>query len=283
MDAQESRETFQRADQLYREGRYQEALELLEALNRVHAHAKNVLYPAALCLNKLGRGHEALPICEELIARFQDPRAAKLKNRILSAQAPTVEGNLGPPSGTLDPVLDFDMPSRVSPYKPVEPESNWKMYTLIGVGVAVLAAFLIIPPLIYEAPPPSPAGQSPTVTPEGLIHAIGIGTLLLLLAANFMGNMAGGYIALMLMNQLPSQTFSDNCISVGSTIFICTLLGFVPLVGPILSLVFISKAYDLGCGGLLFFVIMAGVGSFLATIIPLMMLMASVGALTPAA
>ena len=289
MDTGESREKFKEADRLFREGRYEAALDILRALDQVHANTKNILYPAALCLEKLGRGHEALPICERLIGRFQDPRAVELKARILDARsagpAPsTALADLGL-TGAAD-LLDLEPARSVPAHAPVEPESDWKRYALIGVGVAALLAILIIPPLMYEAPPEPPPGTVEQAArasmPEGFVQAVGLGLILTLFGASYAGSVAGGYLALFLMNQLPSREVMDNLLSVGFIMILVGLAGFVPVVGFVAGLVIISKVYDLGCGGLLLFVILSSVFSGLFTAVPLMLMLGSLAAVAPA-
>lgn len=288
MDDNESRRRFKEADALYRAGRYGEALALLEALDRAYPNAKNVLYPLALCLEKQGRAGEALAICDRLIGQFQDPRAVTLKQRIRARgdaepRPSTALADLGL-TGAAD-LFDLDRPSAVPAYAPVEPESNWLRYTLIGAGVCLLLALLIVPPLMYEAPPEPPpgsaGGQSAAVSPEDFARAIGLGMILTLVAASFTGSVAGGYLALFLMNQLPSREVMDNLISLAFTMFLVNLAGFVPIVGVIAGLVIISKVYDLGCGGLLMFVLLSGFMSALFTAVPLMFLVASLSAVAP--
>jgi len=292
MDARESEQNFKRADALYREGRYGEALGILDELNRAHPNAKNVLYPAALCLEKLGRGDEALPICGQLIAQFQDPRARELQARLTAASRSgagefesTALADLGL-HGAGD-ILDMGPPRRVAAYAAAEPEGDWKRYALIGLGVAAVLALIVIPPLMYEAPsepPPGRGGQGGVgIDPEAFLGAIGIGFFILFLGSGLVGHIAGGYLALSLMNQLPSDRASDNLISIGLTVLVVFLVGFVPVVGGVIGLIIISKNYDLGCGGLLIYVFLAGFCAFLFMMVPLMLMAGSLAALAPSA
>ena len=95
-------------------------------------------------------------------------------------------------------------------------------------------------------------------------------------------SVAGGYLALFLMNQLPTRQVIDNLFSVAFIMVLVTLASFVPIVGFIAGLVIISKVYDLGCGGLLLFVILSSVFSGLFTAVPLMLLFGSLAAIAPA-
>lgn len=280
MDAQESKQKFKQADQLYREGRYQEALGLLDELNRAHPNAKNVLYPAALCLEKLGRANEALPICEQLIQQFQDPRAEKLKAKITAARGgggeSTALADLGL-TGAAD-ILDDGPPARVPAYSPVEEESNWIQYTLIGLGVAVVLAMLIVPPLVYEAPPEPPPEstaqneQQPFFDPDTLAGSIGMGLLLVIVLGGYVGHVIGGYLALTLLNQQPSDELLQNLLSLALTFFLAYLASLIPFAGVIIAIVIIGSRYELGCGGLLAFLFISNVCSTICAVIPFVLL-----------
>ena len=84
MDPQVSQQKIQQADGFFKEGRHEEALTLLLELNKAHPNAKNILYPMALCYQNLGRGAEAIPICNHLVQHHQGERAHALKQRIES-------------------------------------------------------------------------------------------------------------------------------------------------------------------------------------------------------
>jgi len=105
MDASEARKKFELADELYRDKRYTEALTVLEKLDAAFPNAKNVMYPRALCLVKLGRPNEAHEICQKLKAIYNDPRADKLMQKIAASgpQAPpAIDPNLFNQPGGLD-------------------------------------------------------------------------------------------------------------------------------------------------------------------------------------
>jgi hypothetical protein len=73
---------FKEADSLFRSGRYQEAMQVLVELDRSFPHTKNILFPMALCLEKLGCPGEAEQMCDRLIAQFGDQRAVQMKARL---------------------------------------------------------------------------------------------------------------------------------------------------------------------------------------------------------
>jgi len=82
MDAKEAERKFKLAEKMYDEGRYGQALVVLDALAAAFPNEKNIMFPRARTLAKLERVEEALVICDQLIAQFNDPKAATLKKRL---------------------------------------------------------------------------------------------------------------------------------------------------------------------------------------------------------
>lgn len=85
------REQYKRADQLFKEGKYAESLQILDQLDQAVPNNKNISYARAMSLAKLNRRDEALAVCEFLIKNFGDPKAVKLQQSLQSQQraAPT--------------------------------------------------------------------------------------------------------------------------------------------------------------------------------------------------
>lgn len=266
---------------MFQSGRYQEALGILNELNQAFPNTRNVLYPAALCLEKLGRQQDAWNICEQLIAQFQDPRARQLQATIIQ-QNVAVDSPEPPPlldselTGASD-ILDMGPPRSVPVYTPVSSGSSWIKYTLYGVAAILLLAFIIIPPMMYEPPPELPSIER--TTNQDVIATAGIGLSLLLIASLMAGNTAGSYVALKFMDKLPSDDLMGNLISVGGTVILVALAGIVPIIGFFIGLVIISKTYDLGCGGLIIFVVCGGVGGIIIGIVPIVMFISALGPL----
>lgn len=257
MDARESKERFKRADDLFRQGEYLQALHQLSALNQAYPNTKNVMYPAALCLEKLGRYEDALPLCEQLIAQFQDPRAQELKERIAHLATPK------PVDGLFD--LDYsgvdasaiagdilDIPTTTIQYKPVEPEPfPWLKYGLMGLGAVAVLALIFVPLMTYEPPPPGtvPEGTGEVTTASrAVIYAGAVATFLIIVAFQTVG----GYIALMLMRSLPYEDVWSNSFNISASVLVATLLES-SFFGFVLTIFWFAKAYNLGFAGLCFF------------------------------
>jgi hypothetical protein len=259
MEASESKERFKRADTLFRAGEYQQALHILSGLNQAHPNTKNVLYPMAMCLERLGRADDALPLCVRLIEQFQDPRAQALKDRIahLAAARPQPANGLFDLdySGLDDSAIQgdlLDIPTTTLAYKPVEPDPfPWLKYTLIGLGVAAILALIIVPVLIYEPPPPGSvpdvAAAAPTAN-RALIYLGALATFVVIVGFQTLG----GYIALMLMRSLPYEDMGSNVFNISASVMVATVLES-SFFGFFLTTVWFSKAYDLGFGGICFF------------------------------
>jgi len=244
VNAQESQQKFKEADSLFRSGQFEQALSVLDELNRAFPNTKNILYPAALCLERLGRSRDALNLCEQLISQHKDSRAVAIKDRLATTQVQRSEEETSLAAlnlhGAAD-ILDMEPAQGVSGYKPVETERDWKKFATIGLGAMLLVAFIVLPPLLYEAPPDSAGSVERPVGPitsrEDLEAAIGWGTVVTFMLALFAGNVTGGYIALMILNQLPSDEFKDNLISISATAILMGLANSIPFVGFIIALV----------------------------------------------
>lgn len=280
MDSQVSRAKFKQADTLFREGQYQQALHLLGELNQAYPNTKNVLYPAAMCLEKLGRGDEALPLCEALIEKFQDPRAQALKEKIQQAAGPKqAENAYGLDfSGLDDSAIQgdlLDIPATTHRYKPVEPEPiPWLKYSLIGLGVVAALVVLIVPVVIYEPPAEPAPGTTRQVTAmgRGAIYASAFAMLLIVSAFQTVG----AYIALMLMRSLPFRDFWSNILNISISMVVATLLES-SIFGFILTIFWFAKAYDLGFLGIVLFYIFRIVFFFVGLFIGLAVFLGTTG------
>lgn len=273
MDGATSQRKFQEADQLFQGGRYQEALVILEELNASFPNAKNIMYPAAMCLDKLGRSQEALPLCNHLIQAFQDPRAESLKAEIEGRALGTSLNGMYDTNGLdLDSLNNdiLDMPTTSVSYKPVEPEGiPWLKYGAIAAAVIVVLLVVIVPVMTYEAPPP---GSEPvTVAADEPVDTtmIYVGMLAFYICIVTF-QVAGAYLALMLMRSLPHEDFLGNAFNLFVSFFLASLLES-SLFGFFLTGAYFMKVYDLGFGGLVFLylarILFGAAGFFLGALI----------------
>ena len=143
MDGQEGTVKFKAADAFFEQGNFQEALRLLNELDVAYPNNTNILYPKALCLEKLGQWDDAERICDWLIqqgtpcGKVSPPRAQALKTQIQTAKAAASGGldltglDTDLLAGILEPV-----PKRTAP-PPVATSPDTRRYLVIG-GVALL-------------------------------------------------------------------------------------------------------------------------------------------------
>ena len=82
MDQNEAKSKFRQSDELFQLGQYQDSLRVLQELNVAFPDTKNILFPMARNLHALGKSAEALKLCDQLFAMFNDPKAVELKKNI---------------------------------------------------------------------------------------------------------------------------------------------------------------------------------------------------------
>jgi len=147
MDAQQAGALFKQADALYQQGRHAEALTILGQLNEAFPNQKNVLWPTALSLNKLGRSEEAARICDYLVAYYGHTQADELRQVIAmhlrdkaNSQPPDATGGLN--LNDIDAMLDRPAPA-ARPRVAAGPD--YKKYGLIGGGVLVALLLVVLP------------------------------------------------------------------------------------------------------------------------------------------
>lgn len=149
MEKWKAKRDFAAADDLFQRKKYNEALEVLNRLNREYPNNRRVMMPRALCLAEMGRYHEAATLCEQILAEQEYPRArrllTKLQPYLKSAQIPLYE-----PPGAIDRMENEhaaaaraafgDEPPTYLP--PVDPGDGWGRPLLISAIVIVIAAAL---------------------------------------------------------------------------------------------------------------------------------------------
>lgn len=283
MDARTAEQRFKEADVLYREGRYDEALDRLIELDEAYPNTPNILFPLARCLRHVGRMDEALGICDDLITRCGDVRALELREFIHNTHSPaidpaphhhihSIEGLYQEAhAGVLDDLLAPQPPAAPHVTAPMADSKPHKKYLLIGGGILLallLAALPIVmrsmngPPASHEPAAPrqaevaieqdaGPSSQPLTLeqqeTRELALGRAGIATLIILIVVvSLAATTAALYLTLMLTGKLPYDTFVDNIINTGSMAVAISLLNFLPCLGLIIVLYILYKTYDFG-------------------------------------
>jgi tetratricopeptide (TPR) repeat protein len=138
VDKGQAQSQFQKADDFYQSGRFEEALSVLDRLNEAFPDKRNIMFPRARCLRRLKRPQEAMDVCDRLIELYGDERAVKLKNAIASAEAATLrESSVGFAPLTLE---DLGITSKPPP--PISPPPTPRRTS--RVGVMMVALFLLV-------------------------------------------------------------------------------------------------------------------------------------------
>jgi len=274
MDARVAEMRFKEADTLYREGRYDEAMDRLIELDETFPNTPNILFPLARCLRRVGRNEDALAICDDLIKRCGDTRATQLRDYIRA----NYNSNATPPplpvtddaienlyqhahAGVLDDLILSDTPLSVAPVAADDPPPYKKWALIGGAVVAVLALLFAIPLLLPDPEPGVPVATTaaPTTTPEQPLteaqlneaqirqdkvdlvtrFCIALVTLVLSLAVAL-------YATLRLCGKLPYNVVVDDIINVGfMSVALIVLSVFLPCIGLIISIVILFKYYEL--------------------------------------
>lgn len=275
MKNREAQALFKESERLYRERRYDEALEALRQLDQRYPNTRNVLYPIAKCLRRLARFEEAAAICDRLILEFEDDRARHMRKNLdkamerasaktiaVASNVPTnLDDDLEAGFDALDlgdlPPLDEEaetmhIPGGFGANAPPPPRIQQQgtdipwLYIGIGAVVAIVVLFGVVGAM---------SGAGSGVGPEGAAQSteefdstqfyINIGMYWLVTA--MITYCASLYLTLMISNKLPYGTFSDDALSIAGFSLLCLLLGtFLPCIGLIACIIILQKRYEMG-------------------------------------
>jgi pentatricopeptide repeat protein len=79
MKRSEAKIKFKQADELYRNGQFSEAMELLHSLDSSFPETRQIMFPLARCMGRLGMFEEAEALCDELHEKFHMEEALNFK------------------------------------------------------------------------------------------------------------------------------------------------------------------------------------------------------------
>jgi thioredoxin-like negative regulator of GroEL len=85
MEKHTAQNKFGQANMLYQQGRFDEALALLDELDQAFPNSPNIMFPRARCLLEIGETNEALDLLDELALHHQHQEAIKLKIEVSDA------------------------------------------------------------------------------------------------------------------------------------------------------------------------------------------------------
>ncbi len=270
MDTNDSRQRFEQATTFFKEGRYSEALNLLDSLDLQFPNQKNVMIPRALCLEQLGRPQEALEICEEVLALFDDRRAPALKARLDAALQP---------AGTslADLTLETQRPAPVA----IEEASSkaWIKWVLIGGGVLVIGLLLSLPLIMGTEMPTKPAASGDAVATTTNVNAAATLFAVLFFVGACVLEVLITYTVLNFMGKLKHDELFGNVVDIVVILLICGLVGIIPIIGWGIGIAIFSSHYEMSCGEILIYLIVSGLLGLVAFFLLFLVFGASLGGL----
>jgi thioredoxin-like negative regulator of GroEL len=147
MERHTAQNKFGQADMLYQQGRFDEALALLEELDQAFPNSPNVMFPRARCLVEIGETNEALDLLEDLALHHQHQEAIELKSEINDAMI-----TLTQPSHTEARHRDGQTPEEVkaamrsSSHAGSVPEitGNKAVFLIVGLVLLIVALGIVL-------------------------------------------------------------------------------------------------------------------------------------------
>jgi|GEM_PF-1146061 len=275
MENNEAQFLFAEADRLFREEQYLEALQYLSQLDSAFPDTFNILYPMALCCEKLGRTAEAYERCAHLLEHFPEERhqakAQPLFGRVCRQQASGRTDESTAPVGPGHEIIK-DPPVHV----PIEMPGTIMVggflvpWRSILIGVVILAAFLalitLLPWYINQSMVEQDTGQvaDTVITAYGEASATAkqdpgqmLVLLLLVMLARFSFTCIVTYVVLWTMNKLPHEDLLRDAIDVAIAMTIFNLINmFFPRIGFFVAVYFIAKHYEMSFSEAIIFLLL---------------------------
>jgi hypothetical protein len=261
MDGNVAKEKFKQADELAREGRYDESLRVLYELNEAFPKNQKILFPIAQNLANAGRFDDALAVCSNLIAMFSDEKAAQLKRQIEAkvreSQSPTpdddfasIEGLDGMGGMGLDDILGPSSSTSTAPIQ-VENSVEWWKWALGALGIVAVVVLIGVGVLAL--------GNTDFESGEGVESngemGITIGIYVVAWFIGYIWHIGVSFMTLLVIKGLPEDTFFDNIKHISRVSFIFMMISLIPVLGGIAALIYFVKVYDISFGGCLVYVI----------------------------
>ncbi len=138
MKPEDATRKFREADDCYRNGKYEAAMEILDALDVEFPNDRNLMYAQARTLGKLGREDEALALCDRLVSEFGYSRAARLQVKLLKSMTEQIDAD----AAAAPPVLPPASPDSDSDSEP-EPEKT-RRFQIKPVRLLLLIALVAL-------------------------------------------------------------------------------------------------------------------------------------------
>ncbi len=243
MEKGEAEFYFHEADRLFKEDHYLEALQHLAVLDNAFPGTFNVLFPMALCCERLGRIDEAYERCARLFKQFpagkhQEP-LQELYGRVCRQQ----QGRNGTSGQIFTPVPAHEFIKDTPTHTELKRTGtmalgNWDLpWANILVGLSVLAVFFVLLSLLVPMARQGISEQSPQILYWGIA---------LMLLVQFMLACIIAYAALWVMNKHIHQEFIPDAIDVCIAMAIYILISaFIPIIGSLVGLYFLARHYEM--------------------------------------
>jgi len=138
MDSDAAKQQYAEAKRLFRAGRYDEALTLLQDLHAVMPYAKHVWLAEAECRVALGNLDEARSVCWQVLAQEEDARARRILARCESAAPMPPPLPAAPPAPLVAAPANFEI---VETSLPEESKSYRRPLIAIAAVIVVAGAF----------------------------------------------------------------------------------------------------------------------------------------------
>jgi hypothetical protein len=268
MKNHEAQGLFKESELLYRERRYEEALEVLRRLDEKYPNTRNILYPIAKCYRRLGRFEETVAICDRLILEFDDERARHMRRQanhaIQRSNAQTIQvavdvqaqidDEIDAGFDALDlgdlPPLDEEAPTVHIPggYAVNRTQESGPPWLYIGIGAAVIVVLLVIV-IAAMSGGGADSGVEPVVsaeTEEVDVVQFFVNLIAFSVATTLISYWISLYSTLRIMDKLPYGTFSDDALIVFGYSLLGVLLNFTTLcIGLIINIVILRKRFEL--------------------------------------
>ena len=262
MDAAQSKAAFTQAKALFAAKRYEQCIEILQRLDKVHPGNPQLLFPLAQSLAKIGQTAEASRLCDSLIEMSNHAGARKLRTEL----QPSPEPAMGEDLGVLDVALDFDIApissafSAPPPLQQASAASGWAPY---AIWCGLLASFFVLGIIMTQTlgedahvwldeiqNSSGTSGETPAVPVASFIYIAIPNIAYQFLLACFIA-----YFALKFLRELPHEDFNDDMKDIALYTLFCMLLTPVLFIGWIVGFIILKRHYDLSFGRtvLLFF------------------------------
>ncbi len=255
MDKKKARQLFDEADRLFKGEHYLEALQFLSELDRAFPNDFNVLFPMALCREKLGRLNEAYDLCVQMLDQFSEERRqarlhvllSRLNRQLLHGTQDNANGSTHAAPGLLKDEPVYTPIARSDTLVIGNIEVPWKK---IAVSVALIAGLLLLLAILPMALNQLKADE------DGAGHPLSI---LLLMIVQFAFSCAVAYVALLVMGHLHHDDVLWNALDVCVAMLIFTALCFIPLIGWFIAYYKLSEHYEMTFTDVIVFVLLQAV------------------------